>query len=122
MFIDLFYSIEQPKGLVFNTKTRLELRKVYPNKFSIQHDLDPEGEEIPKILYEIQKLHIFNKSYHMTEMTDQQFRRYIEEDVETMKNVFKEASYIFCSEVTSELYSILRKLCNIATEFRNKDG
>jgi hypothetical protein len=84
--------------------------------------LDPEGEEVPKILSEIQKMHIFNQIYHKSVMNDEEFKKYIEEDVETMVNVFKEVSYIFCREVTSELYSILRKLCNIAIQFRSREG
>jgi hypothetical protein len=84
--------------------------------------LDPEGDEVPKIQSEIQKIHIFDKNYHMGVMNNEDFKRYIEEDVETMVNVFKEVSYIFCREVTSELYSILRKLCNIAIQFKNREG
>ena len=49
-----------------------------------------------------------------------EFQEYIKEDVKKMTEVFKESSYIFCREVTNELYSILRKLCNIALKFRNK--
>ena len=53
-------------------------------------------------------------------MTSAQFSGYIEQDKQTIAEEFKEASFIFAQEVTSQLYNILRKLCNIGIEFRDR--
>lgn len=63
---------------------------MFPNiQFTDEHDLDPEGEEVGKIIKEVYKLWIFKKKNHSVEMTDMDFGQYIKNDVEKMIEVFK---------------------------------
>lgn len=51
LWVEFFNSIDQPNGLVFKAEYRKWLNKQYGKKikFTAEHDLDPEGEEIKKI-------------------------------------------------------------------------